>query len=113
MLIADFLKSGGMNDRMFFGDKEYAKIWATHRFDLIPNVLESQRPDKYIGLHSETFMKFLMRNVPVVEKRICFHRVRGTGKIVKDCSLGFIDDLRIWMFGFNLPALKRKLQRIK
>eukprot|EP00520_Triparma_pacifica_P001657 CAMPEP_0118636516 /NCGR_PEP_ID=MMETSP0785-20121206/2669_1 /TAXON_ID=91992 /ORGANISM="Bolidomonas pacifica, Strain CCMP 1866" /LENGTH=300 /DNA_ID=CAMNT_0006527657 /DNA_START=238 /DNA_END=1136 /DNA_ORIENTATION=+ len=100
-VIPNFLKSGGMNDRMFFGDVEYARVWATGRFDDVPPFLASQSKDSYIGLHSEKFMKFLMRNIPVAEKSICFHRVRATGKILKDCSLGILDDLKIFVFGFR------------
>ncbi|GMH66992.1 hypothetical protein TrRE_jg8979 [Triparma retinervis] len=100
-VVPDFLKSGGKNDRMFFGNIEHARVWATGRFDLVPHFLDSQSKGGYIGLHSEKFMKFLLREIPVTEKPICFHRVRATGKIVKDCNHGLLKDLRTFIFGFS------------
>lgn len=98
-VVPDFLPSGGMNDRMFFGRRDYAEVWATKRFGLVQNYIDRYE-DR--GLHSEKFMEFLMQKIPVEEKPICFHRVRGTGKIKKDCSLGFFNDLKTMIFGYDV-----------
>jgi len=70
-----------MNDRLFFGKRKYAKHWATARFDMIATYLKK---NKHVGLHSETFMAFLMQNIQVKKLPICFFRVRLTGKIKTD-----------------------------
>ena len=98
-VVPNFLKSGGMNDRMFYGRRDHAEVWATKRFDLAQSYIDRYQ-DR--GLHSEKFMEFLMRKIPVEEKPICFHRVRGTGKIKKDCSLGFFNDLKTSIFGYSI-----------
>lgn len=87
-IVPDFLKSGGMNDRMFFGLFEYARVWATGRFGLVGTYLNYlHKRNEPIELHSESFMKFLMRGINVKEENICFKRVRATGEIMNtDCK---------------------------
>jgi hypothetical protein len=98
-VVPDFRKSGGMNDRMFYGTRDHAEVWATKRFDRVQSYLDTYQ-DR--GLHSEKFMKFLMRKIPVQKKPICFHRVRGTGKIKKDCRLGFLGWKIPMIFGYAI-----------
>lgn len=84
--IPDFEHWWGMNDRMFYGRRKYAKVWAKTRFSQVGDFLH-MHPSK--GLHSETFMAFLMRGIPVQRVTICFHRVRAMGHVEPDgCSWG-------------------------
>jgi len=88
-----------VNDRMFYGKFEYAKIWATHRFRNVPGYLERaanglQNSFARGKLHSEFFMRDgVLHAMPVKVQRkdICFFRVRGTGAVLtRDCR--FCDD---------------------
>lgn len=83
------------NDRMFYGNYKYAKIWAAQRFDKVRKYMnrtklrtqkEMLRYDK--GIHSESFMDYLLRDIPKVHKSpICFWRLRTTGAVRHDdCS---------------------------
>ena len=75
----------GLNDRAFYGGRAYAEHWATARFP---------QADAYAAahgnkLHSESFMLWLLRDVPVELKPICFLRVRATGRVMeRDCDGG-------------------------
>ena len=75
----------GLNDRAFYGGRAYAEHWATARFP---------QADAYAAahgnkLHSESFMLWLLRDVPVELKPICFLRVRATGRVMQgDCDGG-------------------------
>ena len=72
----------GLNDRMFYGDRAYGEQWATGRFSQVEAYVASHAN----ALHSESFMLYLMRDVPVTLKQICFHRVRANGKVqTNDC----------------------------
>ncbi|KAJ8598208.1 hypothetical protein CTAYLR_005541 [Chrysophaeum taylorii] len=85
-----------LNDRMFYGTRKSARVWASKRFSSVPKfLLQADRTQKKRpGLHSETFMYFLMTAVlaPIRVRLgiICFYRVRAnqTGAIVKttDCD---------------------------
>ena len=88
-------KWGGINDRMFYGTREFASIWATERFSTVDSYLSYQKsnPDyaSKRGLHSEDFLRYLMtkkHDVPLMMKPICFKRIRSSGMIMhSDCSL--------------------------
>ena len=95
-ILPKITSSYGYNDRLFYGKYEYAKVWASKRFDFIP-IFE----DKYMiglgetmqpidGYHSEFLLKKLMTHyqVPVVkDDTICFMRIRSGPKILQnDCS---------------------------
>jgi len=69
-----------MNDRMFYGTREHAEVWATARF---PSVASYLKHHSYI--RSENYIKWLMKAIPVTLKPICFHRVRAHGTIKNDC----------------------------
>ena len=69
---------GGMNDRLFYGARQHAKVWATGRFGQVDSYLPAHKN----RLHSETFMKWLMRDIQPAKTPICFHLVRATGKIL-------------------------------
>ena len=83
------------NDRMFYGKREYAKIWATSRFDGVQGYIDrwrdgtQKRPEVEDKVHSEFYMRDAVLwsiPVPVKKKDICFFRVRGTGAVrTKDC----------------------------
>eukprot|EP00578_Thalassiosira_sp_NH16_P025891 CAMPEP_0181089152 /NCGR_PEP_ID=MMETSP1071-20121207/7153_1 /TAXON_ID=35127 /ORGANISM="Thalassiosira sp., Strain NH16" /LENGTH=668 /DNA_ID=CAMNT_0023171087 /DNA_START=115 /DNA_END=2121 /DNA_ORIENTATION=+ len=86
---------GGTNDRMFYGTREFASIWATERFSSLGSYLDHQKGNpEYAakrGLHSEDFLHFLLTKkyaVPLMIKPICFKRIRSSGMIMhNDCRL--------------------------
>jgi hypothetical protein len=71
---------GGLNDRLFYGLHDYAEIWATHRFESVPEYLRTRDVvERNLGLHSEFFIGWLMRqkfHIPVELKDICVWRTR-------------------------------------
>jgi len=79
----------GLNDRMFFGETRHAATWALGRFPLVEEyILHLIRENKRDhGLHSEEFMKYLLRDMDVKEKDICFYRIRSHGQLVEDCNM--------------------------
>jgi hypothetical protein len=75
---------GGMNDRVFIGERKYAKVWATQRF---PNLIGHAKRN-HGQVHSESFVKYLMLkgHVPITRTKLCFKRVRATGEVWnQDC----------------------------
>eukprot|EP00941_MAST-03F_sp_MAST-3F-sp1_P002906 g2906.t1 len=84
-VIPDFQHWGGLNDRAFYGLYKWAEQWATNRFKKLP--IRSKKENVY-DMQGEKFMKYLMRDVPVALKSICFNRVRATGEIKsEDCKI--------------------------
>ena len=91
----------GYNDRMFYGDRSYAQVWATDRFDSVVPYLRWQKENTdttvKAGLHSEDFMRYLLTirwPMPLAIKDICFQRIRASGIILtRDCKLLNIDDI--------------------
>ena len=98
-----------MNDRMFYGRRPFAKIWATRRFCSVPSYL---RQNGVAVLHSESFIRcsggrvnyvkrtltsltrrsptrrWLMRDAPISLRSICFYRVRANGQVAdRDCTV--------------------------
>ena len=82
-VIPDFHHWGGINDRAFYGLYKWAKQWATARFKKL--AIRSKQENIY-DMHAETFVKYLMRDVPIELKPMCFKRVRATGEIKNDCK---------------------------
>jgi len=82
-VIPDFHHWGGINDRAFYGLYKWAKQWATARFKKL--AIRSKQENIY-DMHAETFVKYLMRDVPIELKPMCFKRVRATGEIKDDCT---------------------------
>ncbi|KAL7543262.1 hypothetical protein ACHAXR_012764 [Thalassiosira sp. AJA248-18] len=85
---------GGYNDRLFYGKRDYAKSWATERFNSVQPYLQWQKSNtQYVtkaGLHSEDFMRWMLViqfPVPLLIKPICFKRIRSSGMIMNDCAL--------------------------
>lgn len=86
---------GGFNDRMFYGQRKYGKVWSTERFKSVDAYLEWQQLNtdtkKKKGLHGEDFMKYLLtiqHPIPVQMQDICFMRIRSSGLILKgDCKV--------------------------
>ena len=91
----------GYNDRLFYGLRKYAEIWATCRFDLVGSYLARQvvvpeyalswnSSQRRQGLHSEDFLRYLLTdqyNVPLQMKDMCFQRIRASGDVLHhDCS---------------------------
>jgi len=77
------------NDRLFFGLREYAQIWATKRFSFIEPYMKTAFGKK-TGLHSEMFMNKFMTHwkIPLTLQEICFKRVRANGNInLQDCNV--------------------------
>jgi len=82
-VIPDFHPMRGLNDRCFYGLYKWAEIWATNRLKKLS--IRSQQKNNY-DMCAEKFMSYLMRDVPVEIKPMCFNRVRATGKIKNDCK---------------------------
>ena len=80
-VIPDFHHWGGLNDRAFYGLYKWAKIWATDR---LKKLSIRAKENNIYDMHAETFVKYLMRDVPIELKPFCFKRVRATGKIKND-----------------------------
>lgn len=87
----------GLNDRMFYGDRKHAEVWATHRFDSVYKYIQWQESTKFHkrynlkGIHSEDYMRYLLTvhgQMPLQMKNICFKRVRSNGDVFHDdCEL--------------------------
>lgn len=85
---------GGLNDRMFYGRREFAEVWATHRFGTVQEYMKWQGESSIYGdmrgLHSENYMRYLLTihgHLPLRIKNICFKRVRSTGVVLdNDCD---------------------------
>jgi len=83
----------GLNDRMFYGSREYGQVWATQRFDNVEKFIQWQHESFHYrslrGLHSEDFMRYLVTvhgRFPLKIKNVCFKRVRPNGDILhRDC----------------------------
>lgn len=91
----------GYNDRLFYGLRRHAEIWATCRFDFVGSYLARQAvaPEYTLswnssqrrqGLHSEDFLRYLLADqykVPLQMKDMCFQRIRASGDVLHhDCS---------------------------
>ena len=87
-----------VNDRMFYGKYEYARIWAKIRFPSVECYIPRHQK---IRMHSEFFMNDLvLKNIPnVTKKDICFYRVRVHGDVWDD------DCKRIYRFPDYLVKL--------
>jgi hypothetical protein len=73
---------GGLNDRLFYGVRRHAEVWAKGRFRGVPSYMKN-----HTTIHSETFMKWLMRDVRPAQKPICIQRVRANNVIrTNDCK---------------------------
>lgn len=85
-------KNLGWNDRAFYGSYKWAKVWATTPISHLWKLPE------YIRMHHtwtykshEEFMVFVLNDVPVQEKCMCFNRVRMVAHgdpLMKDCEPG-------------------------
>ena len=79
---------GYMNDRMFYGLRNFSERWACGRFDYVDQYMRTDFGMRY-RLHSESYMFHRMGHwqVPIQYRDICFYRVRMTGKTMDDdCS---------------------------
>jgi len=76
----------GVNDRMFYGSYDNARVWANSRFPLVEKYIKTKKGKKK-GLHSESYMRFVLKymNIPFEEKPICFNRLRANGNTCEDC----------------------------
>mmetsp|Transcript_21567 Transcript_21567/g.31813 ORF Transcript_21567/g.31813 Transcript_21567/m.31813 type:complete len:375 (-) Transcript_21567:2-1126(-) len=96
--VPNFANHRGYNDRLFYGKYEYAKIWASRRFDFVDTFEQKhmvkisdseKRKSLKNGYHSETFVKRLMDHyrVPIRKRDICVWRMRSGPRIrVLDCA---------------------------
>jgi len=87
---ANHLTNIFVNDRMFYGTYDFAKIWATERFSFTKEFLK-----KFNTLRGETFLRVLMshKNIPIRRDDICFWRARASGKIqFEACSVECIEE---------------------
>jgi len=77
---------GGFCDRMFYGDFDVARSWATRRFQNARKFVSAQGKP---GLHPEKFVKFLLRDFEVEEGSVCVHHVVpcGNGTWTDDCKV--------------------------
>jgi hypothetical protein len=88
----------GLNDRIFFGVRSYAEIWATKRFDAVDGYIKLQKTrqtkssygEVLSGLHSENFLAYLMTEkfqFPLIQRDMCFYRTRSDGTFrSSDCE---------------------------
>jgi hypothetical protein len=88
--IADFAHWDGLNDRLFYGKREYAEVWADRfSFSSEFEAKYMKSPERY---HSESYVAALMqsRNVTVTKnKELCMWGLRpGLIVRVRDCSFG-------------------------
>ena len=79
-----------MNDRMFLGTRQNAKVWSKTRFPAIAN--DCYKPKRQVfGLHSSYFVKdFIMKRIGqddiIKDKDICFYRINADGGLrASDC----------------------------
>jgi len=77
-------QSTELNDRLFYGNYDIAKIWASQRFQNVERYMQSAI-GRENGLHSETFLFSLLKQFQVTRAPICAQRVRLTGKVEHDC----------------------------
>ena len=95
------------NDRMFYGAREYAEIWATDRFGSVGEYMNWQTTAPYSvfkGLHSEEFLHYILYEkwkIPIFEKDICFKRVRAGGKVMDDCMLFMSPNTGVFVLGMH------------
>jgi len=89
-------KVSGINDSMFYGDRDVANIWATERFESVREYLSWQKKKGNIGkvhsegLHPEEFLRYLLVekwSIDITLRNICFKRVRTSGKVLRDCDV--------------------------
>lgn len=83
-VVPTWKEMGEVNDRMFYGDYELGRVWATKRFTSVQEYVRSHNNQ----LHSESFLYWLLKkyNVPAKCIDACFNRVRANGKIKRDCK---------------------------
>ena len=86
--VPDFAHYGGINDRLFYGKREYASLWA-HRFDFIED-FDRLYLEKKTCYHAESFVNGILETneVPVEKnENICIWRVRSGSRVsLKDCQ---------------------------
>lgn len=86
-----FASNAGYNDRLFYGERRYASIWAD-RFSFVEEFIQKHmhRWIGHKGFHSETFVGALLKSnrVPVHENsNICVWRVRSGMRVsINDCD---------------------------
>lgn len=88
-------KWNGMNDRLFYGRRDFAEVWATHRFTASTNYIKWQQEtfpqSTRRGLHSEDFVRYLTTvygRMPLKIKDFCFKRLRSNGNVLdSDCKM--------------------------
>mmetsp|Transcript_9676 Transcript_9676/g.22708 ORF Transcript_9676/g.22708 Transcript_9676/m.22708 type:complete len:213 (-) Transcript_9676:553-1191(-) len=91
--LPNFASYRGYNDRLFYGQRQYAEVWAD-RFSFAATferkyMVSSIVRGKKRGYHSESFLYHLLshHNVPVEKKNICVWRIRtGSRLAVEDCT---------------------------
>ena len=79
-----------MSDRLFYGARQHAAVWATRRFEHVARYVNTSF-GRCHGLHSERFLFHLMatHRVPMRYHDLCVQRVRATGRIERrDCEHG-------------------------
>jgi len=77
----------GINDRMFYGRYDNARVWANSRFPLVEKWVKIKQSN--MELYSERYLRYALKdsNISFEEKPICFHRLRATGEeLVNDCK---------------------------
>eukprot|EP00979_Chaetoceros_neogracilis_P004171 scaffold732_cov239-Chaetoceros_neogracile.AAC.2 len=87
--LPNFAHYTGYNDRMFYGTRQNAAIWADRfAFSNIFETIYNPKEIQHHGYHSETYLKYLMKHykVPVELKLICMWRIRTRGRLQgQDC----------------------------
>lgn len=83
-------KYGGLNDRLFYGNRTNAEIWSK-RFDFADDFekIYMNKKTSCDGYHSEYYLGSLLHhhNVSVEEKPICLWRIRAKKTLsILDCE---------------------------
>lgn len=73
-------KFGGLNDRLCIGDKNVIEYFSYKRFDDAKEYSNNKK------LHSETYLKDIMKNFNIININLKANRIRSTGEERKDCS---------------------------
>ena len=72
---------GGLCDRAFYGNYDVVKQYASEKF-----ARAHEYAEEHGDLHSERFVRYLMRGFNIVAEEICVHRVRACAPDGSICS---------------------------
>ena len=112
--IPDFGHFGGLNDRLFYGNRQHAQLWAD-RF-AFQKVFHEKYLTKREGYHSETYVKNLLDHHDIKVERndnICVWRMRSGWRVRSDdCeAIGADPDAHL-PIGYKLVDRDTNMQKV-